>query len=223
MRHVHDFDAVDGQQLVIFDQARFGGRRIGDDADNCGPAWGSSRRLALHAQEGTLQGLPFLHGGDDFFEAGQRYGEADAGVVPFAAGPLLLAAGRERHADADDAAIEVNQRTAVVRGAEIGVRLHRLGTDATGGGNDARGESRLRVAVTDTQCHGPLTDCELFARCDFRHGQSANAVHLQQTDAAGFVAAEEPGDFAFSRRQANGDNGRLANEVKGAGNDVTVR
>ena len=95
---------------------------------------------------------------EDVFE---RHGVADARVVQLDAGRLALAERAGRHEHAEHAAVDRDQRAAVVDGRHLRVGLDHLAPDAAGGADDPRGQGRRVVGVRvhrPAQRQRPLPD-----------------------------------------------------------------
>ena len=224
-RVIGDRNAVDFQNHVAGLNAGLGRRGFRGDGSHCGHNAVEVGRLRRDADQAAAQILSLLEPGQCGEHVAERNGEPDAGVVPLDARGIAFAARRRRDQHAENPAIDIDERTAIVHRGNLGVGLDRFAVDAIERADDADRHRRRQIHVrhqgpTESDC--PLANLQICFGRHGGHGQ-AGGVDFQQRHHAGVVRGHDLGDVTlFSAGDGDEHAGRLIREIEGAGDDVTI-
>jgi hypothetical protein len=218
----HDLFAVRLDDHIAGLETRGVGGRFGLDRGHFGGQRVDIGAFQVQAQDAGLQFLAAFQFVQVRQDIDQRHGESDARIVPFGSGHLVLALRGQRNQHAQHTAADIDQRTAVVVGRDLGVGLDGLAPDAVAGAQHAH--RQVRIGAFERASHGdrPLADHHLAARHHRRDGQFLVGVDFQQHQHPRAVASDDLGRGSLAAGRGDQNRGRLLDEVERAGDDVTV-
>ena len=218
-----DPHAVDFHDRIARQQSSGAGGRLGGAGGNRGGQCVNVSPFERNAKQTGSQVCSLFHRVEMGPDVGQRGSESDAGVVPFGTRELTFLLWRQWDQDPDHAAANVDQRSAIVAGRNLGVRLHRFAPHAVDGAEDPDRHVGKTARIRATDGDGPLPDREFLTRYPRGHGKRFVRSHLEQHEHPALIAGDNRSRHAFARWQRHEDRGWFARKRKGTRENIAIR